>query len=483
VSTDTEVEEVTRDIDVWNPGGDPAVLRAAAEAWRGRARALRDTATHLDGRVSVALASWDGAAADAFSGFWDQRAEGMRGVAQGFDDVATELDRIADEIAETNRLVKQIYAAIGATIAIGVVSSVVTLGFGTAAAGAAAGAQAANAARIVAQLGSFLTVSVRAVSGIRAAFTAFSVRFAVGTAVSGGVGMVQRAAFHPTHDPFADWGLRDVRNLLLGGGSGATIGTFAQVGRVGTYTAAHPVISAGAQGFTGGMTTSFGTDWLDGSLDGTSPMRALQSGLWSGVTGAGLTGVGLRLTPQRHGGESLLVPDGLPHGWGISPNGLAVPGPAAPGTVPVYGSGPNGSVHLSQLPVRTAPPTLHGPSGAPMNGLTSPGGLRVPPLPVGYQQQPSGLYLPGGSTPPPAATLGWSPTPQGLLAPTGPVGFSPRGPHLPTPVPRSTSAGLSLIVRPVVSELRSPTAPAEAPRYEFELPGTVSSPPGVAAGP
>lgn len=149
-------ERVERDVDIWNPGGDPGVLRARAGDWRTAASGLRDRRQRLEGVVTSTVARWEGSASGAFATYWTELSTGVEETAAAFDEVAGGLDEIADEIERVNEEVHQIYVEIGITVAAGVALSVVTMGFSGLLSAGAAAAGAARAATLVARLGSFL---------------------------------------------------------------------------------------------------------------------------------------------------------------------------------------------------------------------------------------------------------------------------------------------------------------------------------------
>lgn len=58
--------KIEKSFDLFNPGGDPSVLRACAEAWRHMAHDLKTTIETQDQEVTRLGDNWTGAAADAF---------------------------------------------------------------------------------------------------------------------------------------------------------------------------------------------------------------------------------------------------------------------------------------------------------------------------------------------------------------------------------------------------------------------------------
>jgi len=165
------------DFSLIDPGGDPSVLRAAADEWEARAGAIRGLSSRLGGRVSgLPRSAWDGDARDAFDGWWAQTADDLEQLATGFDEMAAQLRTVADGIEETNDVVHSIYIEIGATVAIGVAVSFISFGLGTAAA-------AARTAQLVARAMSWinkLKTLMRVVRASSAAFQTFKTTYLSG---------------------------------------------------------------------------------------------------------------------------------------------------------------------------------------------------------------------------------------------------------------------------------------------------------------
>ena len=315
-------------VDVVNPGGDPSVLRRAAEAWRQTAVLLRGTAGALDSAVRPTAARWHGQAGSAFAHHWRQLHHSIEEGAATFDQVAASLDEIAAQIEAANEQVHQLYAAIGVTVALGVAMSLVTVGVGSAGAAAAVTAQAGRAATIVARLGNLLTISARTMSGFRAAFLAFSQRWALAAAGNVVATGAQKAVFEPSHNPLAGWTIQDVTRIVVG--ATAQAGTASLAGgstRFSSAAARHPLATASATGFAGGGAGSLASDlWVDRRpLSLTAVRNALVNGASGG--GAGLATQGLlgRLAVGR-----AAVGPAPATGAGAGPAGLARPGGGAP---------------------------------------------------------------------------------------------------------------------------------------------------------
>ncbi len=311
-------DRVEAPIDVWNPGGDPAVLRRAAQAWRQMAATLRASADEVESAVHQLGTTWEGAAHDAFARDWRPLPEPVRQGAETFEQVATSLEAVADQIEETNEQVHQLYAAIGITVAVGVVSSALTFGFGSAAAASTAAAQAGQAATIVARLGTFLTISARTMSGFRAAFVAFSQRWAIALAGNLLTGAVERTIVNRNHNPLDNWSMADVTKAVVSATTSAGVGTVAANSpRWAAVGSRHPTSAVFSGGFVANGTGSLVNDlWVDRRRLSLATVR---DGLLDGSTGGASTMAGRSLL-QR-------LPDRAPPGLG---SGASHPSAMAP---------------------------------------------------------------------------------------------------------------------------------------------------------
>ncbi|KAA6223988.1 WXG100 family type VII secretion target [Streptomyces albofaciens JCM 4342] len=144
-------------LEIINPGGDPDVLRSAAQGWRNLQENLRTMFQDLDREVRRARDSgWCGPAADAFTEHWESLDAAMKKSLPQLSEAAESLDEAADAVEDVNREIHEIYLEIGISVGISVGMSFLTMGF-SAAAGAARAAQlAARAARLARTLGTVL---------------------------------------------------------------------------------------------------------------------------------------------------------------------------------------------------------------------------------------------------------------------------------------------------------------------------------------
>lgn len=467
------------DFSLIDPGGDPSVLRAAADEWEARAGAIRGLSSRLGGRVSgLPRSAWDGDARDAFDGWWAQTADDLEQLATGFDEMAAQLRTVADGIEETNDVVHSIYIEIGATVAIGVAVSFISFGLGTAAA-------AARTAQLVARAMSWinkLKTLMRVVRASSAAFQTFKTTYLSGRIarfalrygglysrallINGTAGGIQRMVFQGAPHPFAGWSGTDVRNLLLGSAVGVGVSSRFTRGPFQVWTRFHPHLSRSTQGFISGSTTTVAIDALDGNLGWETLPRALFGGAFS----AGTNGLLSRMGAGRPAQNRPYVPadDGLL----TRPSGLVVPRPGGPDTVTVVQAGPGGAPTTVQVPVR---PTL----------VTRPLEVARSPLPPGMTE---GRTLPSGLVVPERTVL----LPQGvtvdrpIVTPPTPPGF--RNDSTPAvPVPQPNLIAMDLITQPAYSRLKDQLTSAQAPQAPQwqlpDLPTDFTPPPPPPSGP
>lgn len=380
--------EIQRDIDVWNPGGDPGELRRAAEAWRDMADVVEDVAGNLDAAVGRCLAQWHGPAADAFAAQWREVHDGMADdVVPHLREIAGKLDETAAVIEEINDRIHDLYVSIGVAVGVGAVLSVVTLGFSAAAGAAAAATAAAQAGLLVQRMAVFLTSVanlLRAAQLTRRYAKAWAVAAAVNTGATG----ITKIATNPNHDPFDGWTLDDLTGIVNGSTAGGLTmgagGSLLAAGRV-APAVRHPFLTAGALGGAGNSGGSVlddvvggdPIDWTDAGVNGAA-------GFVGGSAGARLAHSAARLRAWRQSRTGATPPPPAPAPAAAPPpSGLVVPGPAPAG----YRRTPSG--------------LLVPDGGLPPGFVAGPSGLAIPePAPAGWHGTPSGLVVPG---PPPAA--------------------------------------------------------------------------------
>ncbi|MCZ1009082.1 WXG100 family type VII secretion target [Streptomyces lydicus] len=148
--------KIEKSFNLFNPGGDPSVLRACAEAWRHMAHDLKSTVEAQDHEVTRLGDNWTGAAADAFHAHWKHTRSQVEKALPQFATVAHQLDTTADAIQKANDEVHRVVEEVLATVAIGIGLSVLTAGFSDAIAAGAAEAEIAEATAEVTRLGQLL---------------------------------------------------------------------------------------------------------------------------------------------------------------------------------------------------------------------------------------------------------------------------------------------------------------------------------------
>ncbi len=145
-------------LELINPGGQPEVLRNAAQAWRDLGSHLDTFAVEMDKKVQGKCGSeWRGPAADAFMDHWRKVKKSIEDSQDIFNDAAKGLDDAADNIEKVNEEIHQIYIEIGVTVAATLATSFITLGFSAAAGAANAARLAAQATAAAARLGRMLS--------------------------------------------------------------------------------------------------------------------------------------------------------------------------------------------------------------------------------------------------------------------------------------------------------------------------------------
>lgn len=204
--------------DLWDPFGNPAELRAAADAWDAMGAHLSEMRSNLNGVVTASAGGWSGGAHDAFVAHWNAMAPELGEGGEGMREVASHLRTMADELEAKNDLVQSIYVTVAATAAVSIISGLVTFGVGAAAGAAATAVNVARAERALVAIRAFIVASRATMATIKATRVgAFALRFAAFAAR----GVIETAAVKQValdQNPLdADsWSAFDV--LFIGGG-------------------------------------------------------------------------------------------------------------------------------------------------------------------------------------------------------------------------------------------------------------------------
>ncbi|MDC0769201.1 WXG100 family type VII secretion target [Streptomyces sp. HD] len=284
-------------LELYNPGGEPDVLRDAAKAWGAMGEALDKFVVHMDKVIrDVHGDEWRGPAADAFVKHWEEVKKSVEDAQPSFDEAKKGLNEAADKIEEINSEIHQIYLEIGVTIGVSVATSFITLGFSAAAGAANAARLAGQAATAAARLGRILATIARWFEKLRtfehsSKFLQYGVRFgstfAGRTAIEFGNGV----ATSVISGKGPEW-----ENNLVGGVAGAGMGKLADValgGRLGGGIGES--IGTGAVGgatgsLVGDAANSYGP-WADkdDEFDWSQSLIGAAAGGAGGGVGGGLT--------------------------------------------------------------------------------------------------------------------------------------------------------------------------------------------------
>ncbi|MGC0319242.1 WXG100 family type VII secretion target [Kitasatospora acidiphila] len=299
--------------DIFNPGGDPSVLRACAVEWRAMAADLKATRDGLDTQVNGLGDAWTGAAATAFHKHWEHTRGQIDAALPNFETVAQQLEKAADSIEQVNSQIHEIVLQIAATAAIGIGLSIVTAGVSDAAAAAEGAAEAAEAGAAVARLARILKAIAEVLEKIKDAMEEskllkFSVNFGKNlTANFGGNVLGQALAGQKV-----DWGTD-----LQDAGVSAWVGT--KSGALGEDAATKvgpqllkDILTGESESLTGSMlnnaiTSAAGTEAADGvhlaEGDGTKTGDSFWQDPLTSAVGGLLGGAGVHLHAGGYSGQ------------------------------------------------------------------------------------------------------------------------------------------------------------------------------------
>ncbi|MFI0155649.1 WXG100 family type VII secretion target [Streptomyces lydicus] len=231
--------KIEKSFDLFNPGGDPAVLRACAESWRHMAHDLKSTIESQDQEVTRLGDDWTGAAADAFHSHWKATRAQVEKALPHFETVAHQLDTTADAIQKANEEVHRVVEEVLATVAIGIGLSVLTAGFSDALAAGAAEAEIAEATAEVTRLGQLLIRAAKTIETVKEAMAdsrllKFTIEFGKNT----GANFIGNAGGQWVTGQKITWG-QDFQDAAVAGavGSAAGLGSEALGGKVGEWAA------------------------------------------------------------------------------------------------------------------------------------------------------------------------------------------------------------------------------------------------------
>jgi nucleoid-associated protein YgaU/uncharacterized protein YukE len=401
---------------VFDPGGDPAAIRAAATACRTLAAELGGVISALDSVAADLEKSWRGvagaedqSASAAFQRAWRKFSVAIGKYAQGLERAAAKLDDVADAIQSADEQAARLKEMALAALAVGAGLTLLTFGVSDATAEAAAMADVAVATGEMSELAAALSFAVDALGDLLATIGDIATRFAMGSGFSLVAEMLDKLAFRHENplDP-ANYSAEDVANIILGGMLNAGLGVAADSSEpVSQFMGAHPVAGftayGAATGFLGGAVTQFA---IEGKKLDASAIEDIGVGtVLSGIGGAAAGQVSGLIA--RTGGGSAGTDDG---------SAVAVPAISIPA-----------ALDNLEVPAADLPADLSAPSAATAGGGDA--AAAVPPDAGPAAPMAGGTGGTGGPAPavPPAAD------PSGPSAVAGPAAHvtAPDAPAVP----------------------------------------------------
>ena len=430
---------------IFDPGGDPTAIRAAAAACRTLASELDGVISALDSVAADLEKSWQGvagaedqSASAAFQKAWSKFSRAIGEYAQGLEASAAKLDDVAAAIESADEQAARLKEMALAALAVGAGLTLFTFGISDATADAAAMADVAVATGEMSELAAALSFAVDALGDLLATIGDIATRFAMGSGFSLVAEMLDKLVFRHENplDP-ANYSAEDVSNIILGGMLNAGLGVAADSSEpVSQFMGAHPVAGfaayGSATGFLGGAITQF-------AIEG----KKLDAGTIEDIgVGTVLSGIGGAAAGQVSG---LIARTG---GGAGTDDGSAVTVPA----ISLPAALDNLEVPAAELsaPDLSAPPAANPPAGGGDAGAAAPPDAG-PAAPVA-----------GG--------------------PGGPVGTSGTGDPAPAGPPAADPSGPPAVVRPAAS-VTAPDAPAGPPAADPSGSSAVAGPAAHATAP
>jgi len=508
---------------IFDPGGDPAAIRAAATSCRTLATELGGVISALDPVAAGLEKSWKGvagaedqSASAAFQKAWGTFGGAIGEYAKGLDGAAARLDEVADAIQSADEQAERLKEMALAALAVGAGLTLFTFGISDATAEAAAMADVAVATGEMSELAAALSFAVDALGDLLATIGDIATRFAMGSGFSLVAEMLDKLVFRHENplDP-ANYSAEDVANIILGGMLNAGLGVAADSSEpVSQFMGAHPVAGfaayGAATGFIGGAVTQFAIEGkkLDAGTIEDIGVGTVLSGIGGAAAGkvseliGGTSGTsagtddGSAVTMPAMSLPGALDPDlpgsDLPAAnsaaGGGDDAGAAVPGHADPAAPMAGGTGdpapaappaadPSGPSAVAgpaaHVTAPDAPAVVHADPGA----AGAPGVVRADPGPGGADGgEPAGGEAPGGEAP-------------GGEAPGGAAAAVPAGPIPASPAPGSTvstsgsggnvviRSGINVLPNIVKDRLFFSPSPAPAAPHAPAAPPAVPVPP------
>jgi WXG100 family type VII secretion target len=460
---------------IFDPGGDPAAIRAAATACRTLASELDGVTSALDSVAADLEKSWKGvagaedqSASATFQKAWSKFSTAIGEYAQSLDGAAAKLDNVADAIQSADEEAARLKEMALAALAVGAGLTLFTFGISDATAEAAAMADVAVATGEMSELAAALSFVADAFGDLLGTIGDIATRFAMGSGFSLVAEMLDKLVFlHENPLDPANYSAEDVANIILGGMLNAGMGVAADSSEpVSQFMGAHPVAGfaayGAATGFVGGAVTQF-------AIEGKPLDAGTIEDIGVGTVLSGIGGAAAGKVSELIGGTS-----GGSAGTGDGPP-VTVPALSLPGALD------NLEVPASDLaaPDQSAPsaasPTEAGGDAA---GVTAPPDA-APAAPVagGSGDPVPGAPVAGGTgSPAPAPVAGGSGDP----APAAPVAGGSGDPApAPAAPPEANLSGPPAVTGPA-AQVPAPDPPAVV-RADAGDGGAAGSGPAAAA--
>ena len=458
---------------IFDPGGDPAAIRAAATACRTLASELGGVNSALDSVAADLEKSWKGvagaedqSASAAFQKAWAKFSGAIGEYAQGLEAAAVKLDDVANAIQSADEQATRLKEMALAALAVGAGLTLFTFGISDATAEAAAMADVAVATGEMSELAAALSFAVDALGDLLATIGDIATRFAMGSGFSLVAEMLDKLAFRHENplDP-ASYSAEDVSNIILGGMLNAGLGVAADSSEpVSQFMGAHPVAGftayGAATGFLGGAVTQF-------AIEG----KKLDAGTIEDIgVGTVLSGIGGAAAGQVSGLIARTA-----GGSAGTDDGSAVAGPAI--SLPA-------ALDNLEVPAADLSADLPAPSAANPPAGGGDAGAAVPPD-AGPAAPMAGGTGDTGATggPAPAPAVPPASDPSGPLAVAGPAagGTAPAAPAAPD-APAADPSGPLAVAGPA-AHVTAPDAPAVPPAADPGAGGAAGGGPATAVPP
>jgi DNA/RNA non-specific endonuclease/Proteins of 100 residues with WXG len=246
------------------PKGQPGEIRAAASAFHNLSLGIGNVADTGQRHVVSSTVDWKDDVKTAFVAEWDEFRAGLDEAVGQIQQIAVNLDHLADTIELAQHKYEGAIVAAGATFAVGVGFTVLTAGVSDGVADAAVTAEvgvvATEAAEAIDGVAAVLSTAADVVGGIAARLVVPFAANVAGQAIAG-------AIVYPDHDPFDHLDLKAagfaaISDVAVGGAAGL-FGRFAEEG-----TAAGVAIRMTGAGVTGAGLAAISDKLLYGKVDG-----------------------------------------------------------------------------------------------------------------------------------------------------------------------------------------------------------------------